>query len=469
MPFTSALDLAAAIRRREISPVEALDGYLAEVDRLNPQLNAIVFRDDERARTDAAAAAEQVARSNADELPPFCGVPIPIKDLADVAGWPTSHGSRATAPGPVDADALQVARLRAAGFVLMAKTATPEFGSISCTESERFGPTRNPWDLDRTPGGSSGGAAAAVAAGLAPIAHASDGGGSIRIPASCTGLVGLKPSRNRITGLVEELHGACTDGVVTRTVADTAAALDCLADDDAGAWNIAPHPSGTYRAAAATQPDPLRILICNDNAIGIPPDPAVVAAVDGAGSLLESLGHRVEVGTPRWPDAGAFLESFLMVWSTMSATVPIVDDELLEPHNRADRAQAQGTDALTYLRALAQLQLASREFTAAFGRDFDVLVSPTMAVLPPAVGSVWVGIDDDPMAPVLNSTPMACYTAVYNVTGQPALSLPLHVDASGVPVGVQFAAGPWQDQLLLALGAQLEQAAPWADRTPLLG
>ena len=466
MPFTSALDLSAAIRRREISPVEALDDHLAEVDRLNPQLNAIVFRDDERARVDAQHAGELIAHSDVDDLPPFCGVPIPIKDLADVAGWPTSHGSRATAPGPVDDDALQVARLRSAGFVLMGKTAAPEFGSISCTESERFGATRNPWDLDRTPGGSSGGAAAAVAAGMAPIAHASDGGGSIRIPASCTGLVGLKPSRNRITGLVEELHGACTDGVVTRTVADTAAVLDCLADDDLGAWNSALRSAGTYLEAAATEPQPLRVLVCNDNAIGIPPDPAVVAAVDEATTLLESLGHHVEVGVPTWPDAGEFLTAFLMVWSTMSATVPIVDEELLEPHNRADRDHARNTDALSYLRALAQLQLASREFTAAFGRDFDVLVSPTMAVLPPVVGSVWNGIEADPMAPVLNSTPMACYTAVYNVTGQPALSLPLHVDDSGLPVGVQFAAGPWQDQLLLSLGAQLEAAAPWSGRTP---
>lgn len=255
---------------------------------------------------------------------------------------------------------------------------------------------------------------------------------------------------------------------MTRTVADTAAALDCLADGDDGAWNVAPRPTGTYLDATAADPGRLRILICNENAIGIPPDPAVVAAVDVAATLLESLGHSVEVGTPTWPDAGVFLTSFLMVWSTMSATVPIVDEDLLEPHNRADRDNARDTDALAYLGALAQLQLASREFTAAFGRDFDVLVSPTMAVLPPAVGSVWAGIDDDPMAPVLNSTPMACYTAVYNVTGQPALSLPLHVDGSGVPIGVQFAAGPWQDQLLLSLGAQLETAAPWADRTPRL-
>lgn len=468
MPFHTALDLAAAIRRKEVSPVEVLDEYLAEVDRLNPTLNAVVFRDDDRARAEAQAAADLIASRHADDLPPFCGVPIPIKDLDDVEGWPTTYGSRGTADGPVDEDALEVERLEDAGFVLMGKTATPEFGAISCTESERFGATRNPWNTDHTPGGSSGGAGATVAAGMAPVAHASDGGGSIRIPASCNGLVGLKASRNRIPGWVESLHGASTNGVLTRTVADTAAVLDVLAAPDAGSWNIAPPEDVPFLDSVGEDPGRLRIRLCAENALGIDPDPAVVAALDATGELLESLGHHVELAPPHWPDAAAFLTSFLIVWSTISAGTPIVDETLLEPHVRADRVSARTYDAITYVESLQQLQRASRLFTEQFGTDFDVLVSPTMAVLPPEVGSIWLGADEEPSAPIANATPMACYTAVFNVTGQPAISLPLHVDPSGLPVGVQFAAGPWQDRLLLQLGAQLEAASPWADRRPAL-
>ncbi|MBM3661889.1 MAG: amidase [Actinobacteria bacterium] len=468
MPFHTAIDLAAAIRRREVSPVEVLDEYLSEVDRLNPVLNAVVFRDDDRARAEAQAAADLVTSRDAADLPPFCGVPVPIKDLDDVEGWPTSYGSLGTADGPVDQDSLEVERLEDAGFVLMGKTATPEFGAISCTESQRFGATRNPWNTDHTPGGSSGGAGAAVAAGMAPVAHASDGGGSIRIPASCNGLVGLKPSRNRVLGRVESLHGASTNGVLTRTVADTAAVLDVLGAPDPGSWNFAPPEDTPFRDAVREDPGRLRIRLCAENALGLEPDPAVVDAMDAAGAQLEALGHHVELAPPHWPDAAAFLTSFLIVWSTISAGTPIVDETKLEPHVRADRVSARTYDAITYVESLQQLQLASRQFTEQFGRDFDVLVSPTMAVLPPRVGAIWLGAEEEPSAPIANATPMACYTAVFNVTGQPAISLPLHVDDSGLPVGVQFAAGPWQDRLLLQLGAQLEAAAPWADRHPSL-
>ncbi len=262
--FDSALDLAAAIRARSISPTEALEHHLGVVDRLDPTLNAFAFRDDDRARADAAAATELVASTPAEELPPFCGVPIPIKDLNRVQGWPTTYGSRGVPEGPEPTDDPPVARLRSAGFVFMGKTTTPEFGTISMTESERLGVTRNPWNTDHTPGGSSGGAGAAVAAGMAPIAHASDGGGSIRIPASCNGLVGLKASRNRITNLVESMTSASTSGVVTRTVADTAAALDVLAEFDRGAWNVAPPHPGAFldevghRSGPAAHPGDVR-------------------------------------------------------------------------------------------------------------------------------------------------------------------------------------------------------------------
>lgn len=466
--FDSAHDLAAALRARELSPLEALDHHLARADLLDPRLNAFSFRDDERARDEARAAGERIATTPVEELPPLCGVPVPIKDLNDVAGWPTSHGSRAVSDEPAAEDDPVVARLRQAGCVVMAKTATPELGTIAMTESYRFGPTRNPWDTDRTPGGSSGGAAAAVAAGMAPIAHASDGGGSIRIPASCCGLVGLKASRNRITSVVEKLTAASTSGVVSRTVADTAAALDILSAVDPGAWNVAPPHGRAFADEVGEAPGRLRIRVTAANALGLEPAPACVDAVTAAADLLADLGHDVVEAPPSWPDPGEFLVGFLTVWATISADVDYTDVELLEPHNLANRRQAEATGSIAYVESVSMLQRASRAFVAQFGADVDVLVTPTMAVEPPEVGSVWAGVEDDPGAPLTNCTPMAAYTALYNVAGLPALSLPLHVADSGLPVGVQFAAGPWQEAVLLRLGAQIEAAAPWADRRPSL-
>ncbi len=466
--FDSALDLAAAIRERRISPTEALRDYLERVDRLDPALNAFALRDDERALADAAAATERVASMPPEELPPFCGVPIPIKDLNHVQGWPTTHGSRGVSERPQPDDDLPVARLRDAGFVFMGKTTTPEFGTISMTESQRLGVTRNPWDTDRTPGGSSGGAGAAVAAGMAPIAHASDGGGSIRIPASCNGLVGLKPSRNRITNRVETMTSASTSGVVTRTVADTAAVLDALAEVDRGAWNIAPPPDRPFLDEIGVDPGRLRIRVTSTNALGVEVAPACVDAVRSTGDVLSDLGHEVVEAAPVWADPEQFLTGFLTVWSTIAAGIPDLDVERMEPHNRANWELAMATTAIGYAQAQIDLQLGSRQMTPQFGRDFDVLVTPTMAVEPPRVGSIWEGSEDDPGAPLVNATPMAAFTAVFNVTGQPALSLPLHTSAEGLPVGVQFAAAPWQEALLLQLGAQLERHSPWLDRWPAL-
>lgn len=458
----SALDVAAAIRSRELSPVEVLEHYLSQVDRLDPQLNAFCLRDDERARREARAAADRVVDTAVEDLPAFHGVPIPIKDLYDVAGWPTSQGSRASSEDPVARDDLPVGRLRRAGFVLMGKTTTPELGAISFTESTRFGATRNPWNTDHTPGGSSGGAAAAVASGMAPVAHASDGGGSIRIPASCTGLVGLKPSRNRITSRVEHLTAAATQGVVTRDVADAAALLDVLTEFDRGAWNVAPPEGRPFSSELGLDPGRLRIRVGTSNALGVEAAPACMEAVRRMGDLLSDLGHDVSSEPPAWPDPGDFLTGFLTVWATAFAGAGLVDPALLETHNLAQYEAACRTGSIDYVEAEILLQDASRAFTAQFGHDFDVLVSPTMAVEPPAVGSVWVGADADPMAPVTNCIPMATYTAVFNVTGLPAISLPTHVADSGLPVGVQVAAPPWHDALLFRLAAQIEAARGWA-------
>jgi len=466
--FDSALDVAAAIRAKEVSPVEVLDHYLERADALDPTLNAFSLRDDERARAEARAAADLVASTPADELPPFCGVPIPIKDLNAVEGWPTSHGSRAVPDTPAEADDPVVQRFRAAGFVLMGKTTTPEFGTISMTESERHGATRNPWDTEFTPGGSSGGAGAAVAAGMAPIAHASDGGGSIRIPASCNGLVGLKASRNRITGSAQKMIAASTSGVVSRTVADTAAALDALSVLDRGAWNVAPPPERPFASELGASPGRLRVRVSEANALGLPIDPACADAVRRTATVLAELGHEVEEGTPRWPDPSEFLTGFLTIWSTIAAGIPGLDPEKVEPHNKANWDAAQATSSIALTEAEILLQLLSRDLTAQFDNDFDVLLTPTMAVEPPKVGSIWEGMDENPGAPLVNATPMAAYTAMFNVTGQPAISLPMHVAESGLPVGVQLAAGPWQEALLIRLASQIEQAAPWLDRWPAL-
>lgn len=469
--FDSALEAAAAIRNREVSPSELLDHHLRVVDELDGELNAFCLRDDERARADARAADQLVASTDdPGSLPPFLGVPIPIKDLNDVEGWPTSQGSLGAGDEPAASDDPAVARLRGAGFVLMGKTATPELGTISYTESQRFGATRNPWDTSRTPGGSSGGAGAAVASGMAPIAHASDGGGSIRIPASCNGLVGLKASRNRISSTAEKLLAATTQGVVSRTVADTAAVLDVLSAVDPGAWNVAPPPSRPFAEEVGADPGRLRVRVTPENALSLPVEDACVDAVRRAADLLADLGHEVVEAPPSWGDPGEFLVGFLTVWSTISAG-SVLDPDRLEPHNRANRAAAEATSAIAFQEAAFGLQSLSRTFNSQFSSpwnegDFDVLLTPTMAVEPPPVGSVWEGSEEDPSLPLTICTPMAAYTALFNVSGLPAISLPLHQSASGLPVGVQLAAGPWQEAQLVRVASQLESAAPWADRRP---
>lgn len=460
----SALDIAASIRDGERTATEVLDEHLDAIDRLNPPLNAVCLRDDERARAQAAAIDMEIAHGRAAQLGPFAGVPMLIKDLNDVAGWPTTYGSRATSTEPAERDELAVGRLRAAGFVLSGKTTTPEFGTISMTESELFGATRNPWNTDHTPGGSSGGAGAAVASGMLPAAHSSDGGGSIRIPASCNGLVGLKCSRHRISAWATKMTGGSTQGVVTRTVADAAAITDVMAGADPGAWEVAPPLARPLAEEVGSDPGVLRIRVATDNALGVQPAPACVEAVEQAASVLAELGHTIDRTPTPWPDPGGFLTGFLTVWATISAGIDLVDESLLEPHNKANRDAAIATNAIAFSEAVMDLQGHSRGFTAAFGRDFDVLLTPTMAVEPPEVGSIWAGSENDPSAPLTNSTPMAAYTALFNVTGQPAISLPVGMSNEGLPVGVQIAAPPFGEAALVGLAAQMESVIRWQER-----
>jgi amidase len=469
-PFTPAVELAAAIRRKEVSPVEVVDCYLERMDQHDGRLNAFCHRADDDVRKAASAAADAVVRAaSTEDLPPFHGVPLPIKDLLDVAGWPTTHGSAGGSQAPVAVSDPVVQRFVDAGFVLLGKTTTSEFGTVPFTENETLGISRNPWDPDRTPGGSSSGAGAAVAAGMAPIAHAEDGGGSIRIPASCNGLIGLKPTRGLVTNVTVDVEGLATSGVLTRSVTDTAAALDVLARHDPAAWWSPPTPQSSFASAVTlAAPTGLRIGVLADSPIdGLSVDPACAAAVDATLRTLESVGHPV-VDTPLpLPPPDELIAAFTTIWNVGGAGIALADPDRVEPHNRALRDAARAIDSWAYAEGVRKAQRLSRGIVEAFVTNFDLLVTPTMACLPPPVGAWRAGIDDDPLMALLNSYPMAVFTSLFNVTGQPAISVPIHHDdATGLPVGVQMVAAPWREDLLLHVSRTLELAHPWTDRRP---
>jgi amidase len=461
-PTLPALELAKALRAREISAIELLDACLAAVDRLDGELNAVTWRDDDQARADAADADRRLA---AGEHAPFLGVPIPIKDLTPVAGWPVTYGSHGAPEGPSEQSELVVDALRRAGFVLCGRTNTPAFGVITAAENVRHGISRNPWNTARTPGGSSGGAAAAVAGGMFPIAHANDGGGSIRIPASYCGLVGLKPSRGRVPRLAQSWLGAVVEGVVAHTVADSAAVLDAIAYFDPLAWYNAPVPTRPFADELGAQPPQLRVGLMDVAPLGIPTDPACTAAARAAATALEGLGHAVEpVDVPTI--SAEMIPSFIALTQGGLADYDGVDWDAVEPHIAHQRKLADEIGAYGYVLAGRTLELLSRHEVARWGRDFDVLLTPTSAILPPAAGSIMDAQHATPDAPVGDVVASVSFTAFGNVTGLPAASLPLHWTDDGVPVGVQLTAGPWDEATLIRLCAQLEQALPWADRRP---
>ncbi len=461
-PSSSALELAGALRARELSALELLDACLAEVDARNPELNAVVWRNDEEGRRAAVAADKRIADG---EEAPFLGVPMPIKDLTPVAGWPVTYGSNGAPEGPSEQSEMVVTALERAGFVLSARTNTPEFGVVTAAENSRYGASRNPWDTTLTPGGSSGGAASAVAGGMFPIAHANDGGGSIRIPASYCGLVGFKPSRGRVPRLAQSWLGAVVEGVVARTVADSAAVLDAIAGPDPLAWYNAPTPERPFAAQASQAPGKLLIGLMAQAPLGIPTDPSCVAAARSAAALLEELGHSVEeVEVPTISEE--MVPPFIALTQGGLADYEGVDWERTEPHIQHTRAQASQTGAYEYVLAARTLELLSRREVARWGRDFDVLLTPTSAILPPKAGSILAAQHAAPDQPVLDVVSSVSFTAFGNVTGLPGVSLPLHWTEAGIPVGVQLLAGPWQDGPLLTLAAQLEAARPWAQRRP---
>jgi amidase len=463
--FQSARATATAIRLRQVSPLEVLDACLARVDAVNNRVNAVIWRNDDDARRAARAAGDVVIGTDADDLPPFFGVPIPIKDLASVAGWPVTFGSWGASGTASDTSELVVEAFQRAGFIPTGRTNTPEFGTLTVAENERYGITRNPWDLDRTPGGSSGGAGAAVAGGLFPIAHGGDGGGSLRIPASCCGLVGLKVSRGRVPRLVTHWEGGAVEGVLTHDVADTAAALDVICGPDPLQWYNAPRADRPFLTEVGADPGRLRVGLIDEAPLGLSADQSCVGAAREAAAALEKIGHVVDSVKYEVPDE--FLEAFLNVVNSGLAGYD-VDWDKTEPHNQAGRKAGQALDSLSYVSSVHALQRWTRDVVVRWGRDFDVLVTPTMSIEPPKAGEVLAAAHESGGGVALQVFQMVVFTAGFNMNGLPAMSLPTHMAPSGLPVGVQLVAGPWGEAQLFRVAAQLEEALPWGSRRPAL-
>lgn len=455
----TALEQGDAVRRRELSPLELVDHYAARADRVG----AFVTLTHDRAREHAHRLTEG---GRPDAAGPLWGVPTAIKDLHPTAGVRTTFGSAVFADHVPDVSDNVVSTIEAAGLPSLGKTNTPEFGSPCYTEPEVAPPAVTPWDVTRTAGGSSGGAAGAVAAGLVPVAPGSDGGGSIRIPASCCGLVGIKPTRGRISAAPTygDPTGLATAGPIARTVRDAAALLDVLAGRRAGDPAWAPAPSDSFLAACDRDPGRLRVARFITPVI----TDAVVAeecrtAWEDASRLLADLGHDVEdVEVPLPREAVATFET---CWAVLTALPELPDgsEHRLRPLTRWLADQGRAVSGPEFGRAIARMrQYAAGALTAL--ADFDLVLTPTVATPPPLVGAL--RDDTNPAADFEAQKAFTPWTSAWNVTGMPAVSLPLHWTPAGLPVGVMVAARPAEEELLLAAAAQVEAAAPWAERRP---
>jgi amidase len=464
------IELAAAIRARELSPLAVADHYLRRMQEFNDQVGAFYTVTAELA-SEQALAAEKAIAGAADPagLPPLTGVPIPIKDLNMVTGVRQTLGSVAYADYVPDTDDYVVTRIKDAGAVITGKTATPEFGLPCYTETKIGPPARTPWDLSRSAGGSSGGAAAAVAAGLAPAAQGSDGGGSIRIPSSVCGLFGIKPSRGRISEgpLVPDLAGLGTNGPIARTVADAALLLDVMTGNYPGDMYTQPPlpPGESFLGYASRPPARLRIGRTLQAPVqGADVHPDCVAAYENASRLLNSLGHEVEdIAMPLGPDLVPLFES---LWYAYATLVPLApgQEEVLLPLTRYLRERGHAVTASELFFAQGYLQFATRAALATLNA-YDAILTPTLAQPPVPVGY----FDEvDPPENFERQKRFTPWTATYNVSGQPAVSVPLHWTAEGLPIGVMLAGRMGEEATLISLSAQLEQARPWKDRHPPL-
>jgi amidase len=467
--WLDATDQAALVRRGEVTPRELLDAAIERIERIDPQLNAVVIRWFDHARTIADG-----------PLPdgPFRGVPFLLKDLwAHFEGQTLSNGNQALKDAaPLSpTDTTLVSRFKAAGLVTAGRTNSPEFGSLPTTEPTAWGPTRNPWNTDHSTGGSSGGSGAAVASGMVPIAHASDGGGSIRIPASCCGLVGLKPSQGRITlGPYRDESNLGVELCVSRSLRDTAAMLDAVRGPGVGDTVIAPAPERPYLEELGAPAGRLRIGLLDHHPFGPEIHPECATAARNAAALLESFGHHVEHAFPSAMANPEFGRRFSALWSTNMATSisriaaqlgrELTDDEV-QLHNRAQATFARNVSGVDYAMALAANVEFRRAVQQWWADGWDLLVSPTLAEPPTRIGE-FDDVEDSPMAPMVRSMSYVAFTPAFNASGQPAISLPLHTTADGLPVGVQLVAAYGREDVLFRVAAQIEAAQPWTGRHP---
>ena len=462
------LALGRMVRERKVTPAELMEAAIARAEKHNAKLNAIVFKDYDRARVTA------LAQKAGDA--PFAGVPLLLKDImGDCAGMPTRSACAFVPATPMPADSEVVARYKRAGFIPFAKTNAPELGIPPVTESRLYGPARNPWNLERTPGGSSGGSAASVAAGIVPVAHGNDGGGSIRIPAACCGLVGLKPTRGRISlapNLGDVLGGFIVEHVLTRTVRDSAAALDATAGAMPGDPYFPTPPVQPYMHQASSRPKRLRIGFSTTNPLGGAIHADCIEATQRTAKLCAELGHELEEAAPQlnYPMLAQLFETVysagvaLSIEATrmLTGAEPTPDKFQTFTWNMYERGR--NVSASQYLIAQALLQQASRQF-AAFFESHDLFLTPTLGQPPLQIGAI------DFMSPAttlldetMTSFAVAC--PVYNITGQPAISLPLHWNREDLPIGVMFGGRYGDEATLIQLAGQLEQAQPWIGRKP---
>jgi len=482
------LGLAELVRERKVTPLELLETCISHIEAINPNLNAVICRSYETARKAAQ-----------EELPqgPFTGVPFLLKDLvAYCAGMPLCSGSRFQTSLIPDHDSEIVRRFKAAGLVILGKTNTPEYGLVPVTEPELFGPSRNPWNLARTPGGSSGGSAAAVASRLVPLAHGNDGGGSIRMPASCCGVFGLKPTRGRNpTGpdRQEYWDGLTCDHVLTRSVRDSAAMLDATAGPDSGAPYYTAPPVQSFLSEVERDPGRLRIAFTTNPFLPAVVHDDCVRAIDNAVKLCQELGHEVVEASPK-VDSETFARSFLTVVCCQTRA-EIEEAEILLGRRARSPDFEPGTWIIgllgkhcrgsDYVKAIQTLQKSARQI-GQFFQEYDVLLTPTLALPPVAIGSFQpkgVQLSAMKLLGRLNAGTLISalsgidslanevfrfmpYTPPFNVTGQPAMSVPLYWSDEGLPIGLQFVGRYADEATLFRLAGQLEKARPWSERVP---
>ena len=468
-----ATAMAELVRSGEVTPGELAEAAVERIEALNPALNAVI------------TSLSDKALASADQAPdgPFRGVPMLLKDLACHSAGDQFHEGmqflkRLAWSEPQDTDL--AAKFRAAGFLFLGKTNTPELGILPTTEPAAYGATHNPWDLERSPGGSSGGSAAAVAAGMVPVAHANDGGGSIRIPASHCGLVGLKPSRARVSlgpDFGDIISGLVVEHVVTRSVRDSAGILDAICEPMLGDPYAAPARTRAYVTELGADPGRLRVGLMTQPPGGqFETHPDCVAAAESAAHMLEALGHDVVLAHPAALEDPDYIPSFLLRWTAGVAwniaywegkTGKPITAEDVEPTTWALAEIGRGHSAYEYLRAVEHHQYLTREIAGWWQDGFDLLLTPTTGEPATPLGTFDTP-PGEPATPIMRSVPLAGFTAMINTTGQPAISLPLHWTDGGLPVGAQLIAAYGREDLLIRVASQLEQANPWAERWPAI-